>query len=165
MSFQQEPTNRLRQVLTSVSDRLWHDAVHDAARIAISRALGLPSVYANLTSEYEERSAGHAFIFDALQSSEWNRLHPERNGGDRAFWRGRTISDMAGAEAEREIIGWSADEHGRAQCGFGYSNQRPDGSARMRRFARQLVKRHRTTILRFADQLIAADELGELLAR
>jgi hypothetical protein len=44
-----------------------------------------------------------------LQAFEWNRLHPERNGDDRAFWRGRIIVTMAGAEAEREIIGSWAD--------------------------------------------------------
>lgn len=72
---------------------------------------------------------------------------------------------MAGDEAEREIIGWAADESDRPQCGIGYSDDRPEGSARLRRFARQLVKRHRSTILSFANQLIAADELAELLAR
>jgi hypothetical protein len=157
--------------MTPVADRLWHDAVHEAGRAVVSRALGLTSGYANLVPDYEEPSPGTAFIFDALQASEWNRLHPERHGNDGAFWRGRIIATMAGAEAELEIIGICAGSggHEREQCDstgedLGYSGDWPQRAVRMRRFARQLVKRHRGTILRFAEQLIAADELDEFLA-
>ena len=125
--------------ITRALDRRWHDAVHEAGRLAIGRTLGLPFGCAD--------------------------LRPEQEGADdRALWRGRIIANLAGTEAEREIIGWCAEDD-RPECDFRYSDERPERIVRMRRFARQLVKRHRETILRFADQLIAADELGELLAR
>ena len=136
MSLQQEA----HRELASVSDRLWHEAVHDAGRIAITRALELPFAHSDL-------------------------IFQQAGGDDRKFCRARIIADMAGAEAERELFGWCADEDHRQQNYFPYSDDRPERFIRMRRFARQLVRRHRATILRLADQLIAADELGELLAR
>jgi len=158
--------------MTRTPDKLWHDAVHEAGHAVIARVLGVNSGYANLVPDYEEQTPSHAFIFDALQAWEWNRLHPRRSGDDRPFWRGRVIATMAGVEAEREIIGWCAGdaEHDCRRCdpmgdNPAYSNGPPELSARMRRFARQLVKRHRNAILSFAEQLIAADELDELLAR
>jgi len=151
-----------RREIARAPDRLYHDAVHEAGRVAISRVLGLPSAY--VMPEHQEQTTGHAFIFDALQA-EWNCLHPERNGDDRAFRRRRIIAEMAGAEAEREIIGSCAEEHDHPQWVFGYSDDRPVLSARMHVFARRLVKRHRDTILRLADQLVVANEICELLAR
>jgi hypothetical protein len=38
-------------------------------------------------------------------------------------------------------------------------------ATRLREFARQLVNEHRARILSFAEQLVALDELGELVAR
>ena len=166
MSFHQEITfTEAHQEIARAPDRLYHDAIHEAGRVTISRVLGLPSGYAIPVPEHEEQTAGHAFVVNTLLASEWNRLHPDRDGDDRAFWRRMIIADMAGAEAEREIIGSCAEEHDDPQWVCGYSNDRPVRSARSRRLARRLVKRHRDTILSFADQLIAADELGELLAR
>jgi hypothetical protein len=79
---------------------------------------------------------------------------------------------MAGPEAEREIIGRRAggeagDQGQRHPISndLDDSDHWPERSARMRRFARQLVKRHRAAILDFAEQLVAAHELDELLAR
>ena len=140
MSLQQEITSSAAPWdITRAPDRRWHDAIHEAARIAIGRRLGLPFGYAELA--------------------------PEREGADdRALWRGMIIANMAGTEAEREIIGCFAEED-RLEGDFRFSDDGPERLARMRRFARQLVKRHRATIQRIADQLRAADELGELLAR
>ena len=150
-------------------DRVWHDAVHEAGHAVIARALGLTSGYTNLSPGCGEQISGDAFIHDALQSWSWNCRHPERNGNDGAFWRGTIIARMAGAEAEREIIGSClgrcGDDRrlpGLIRDGLGY--EQPEGAVRMRRFARQLVKRHREAILRFADQLVAAAELDELVA-
>lgn len=141
MSLQQEMTYaEAHQELTRDLDRLWHDAVHDAGRIAIARALGLPFAYSDL-------------------------IFQQAGGDDRKFCHARIIADMAGAEAERDLFGWSADEDHCPECDFPYSDDRPEHFIRMRRFARQLVRRHRATILRLADQLVAADELGELLSR
>jgi hypothetical protein len=166
MSFHQETTYaEPHPERAHAPDRLYHDAVHEAARIAIGRVLGLPSGYAVPVPEYESPTSSHRFAFNAVQASEWNRLHPGRNGDDRAFWRRTIIMDMACAEAEREIIGSSAHEQADPHCIFGHSDDQPVRSARMHQLARRLVKRHRDAILRLADQLIAADELGELLAR
>lgn len=141
MSLQQEITSSAAPWdITRAPDRRWHDAIHEAARIAIGRRLGLPFGYAE--PAYEQEGVDN-----------------------RALWRGRIIANMAGTEAEREIIGWCAEDDRGAECDSRYSDEGPERIARMRRLARQLVKRHRATILRFADQLIAADELGELLAR
>ena len=153
-------------------DKLWHDAVHEAGYAVIARALGLTSCYTNLAPDYPDQRWGESLIFDVLQCCGWNRRHPERNGNDTAFWDGTTIASMAGAEAEREIIGTclGRDERG-AQSSDLIRNdlEHPDGRAhrteRMRRFAQQLVKKHRAAILRFAEQLVAVDELDELLAR
>jgi len=151
--------------LTRAPDRLWHDAVHEAGRIAISRVLGLPSVQFTTARDHGGQTAVHVFTSDVWRGPEWiSRLQPERNKDDRAFWRGRIIVDIAGAEAEREIIGRYVDGHGYLERGFGYSDDGAEPLAGTRRFARQLVKRHRATILQFADQLMAAHELEELMA-
>jgi hypothetical protein len=151
-------------------DKLWHDAVHEAGHAVIARALGLTTGYANFLPDCEETSAD-ALIFDALLALRWNRLHPERKGDDAEFWHGKIIARLAGAEAEREIIGSSLgeDDDDHRQYKFGddltYSDEGPEHGVRMRHFARQLVKRHRNAILRFAEQLVAAAELDELVAR
>ena len=150
-------------------DRLWHDAVHEAGHAVIARTLGLTSGYTNLFPGCAEHMSGHPFIHDALQSWSWNCRHPERNGNDDAFWRGMIIARMAGAEAEREIIGsclgrCGDDSRSSDLIRDGLGNEQPEDAARMRRFARHLVKRHREAILRFADQLVAAVELDELVA-
>ena len=153
-------------------DKLWHDAVHEAGHAVISRALGLTSGYANLAPDASDQRSGEALIFDALQCCRWNSRHPERNGNDTAFWDGTIIASMAGAEAEREIIGTCLGrcEHGTRSSDpisndLGYEDDGAGRTARMRRFAQQLVKKHRAAILRFAEQLVAVDELDELLAR
>jgi hypothetical protein len=77
---------------------------------------------------------------------------------------------MAGAEAEREIIGRCFGEHDSRSRDLvvdylDYSDVCPERAERMRRFTRQLVKRHRDAILSFAEQLMAAAELDELVER
>jgi len=98
MSLHQEITStEAPWDITGTPDRRWHDAVHEAGRLAIGRTLGLGSGYGD--------------------------LGPEQEGvDDRGFWRARMIADMAGAEAEREMIGWCIDEDHRALGDFAYSD-------------------------------------------
>lgn len=151
-------------------DKLWHDAVHEAGHVVVARALGLTAGYANFFLDCAEISA-HAFIFDALQALAGGRLQSARKEDDAEFWHDKIIARMAGAEAEREIIGMclgaDGDDHGQLKFGddLAYADEEPEHAVRMRRFARQLVKRHQDAILRFAEQLVAAAELDELVAR
>ncbi len=151
-------------------DKLWHAAVHAAGHAVVARVLGLSAGHASLVPDFEEETAGVDYMLDALQAWEWSHLHPHQK--QRAFWDGKIIALMAGSEAECEIIGSCAggDAHDRRQCDLiagdlEYRDDWPRRAARLRRFSRQLVKRHRSAVLSFANQLIAADELDELLAR
>jgi hypothetical protein len=78
---------------------------------------------------------------------------------------------MAGAEAEREIIGsCGSDALATWECdcmrsNAADSNVSPRRAADLRGVARQLVKKHRNRIFDIADQLIALYEMDELLAR
>jgi hypothetical protein len=154
--------------LRHTPDKLWHDAVHEAGHAVIARILGVTSAYANLSSNCDEVSAAD-FILDAMQAFEWNQVHAERHAADGAFWRRKIIARIAGAEAEREIIGvcLGDDEHHRLSCELelGHAHVQSERTVRMHSLARQLVKRHRAAILSFAEQLVAAADLDELLTR
>ena len=151
--------------MTRNPDKFWHDAVHEAGHAVIARALGVSSGYANLSDDRSEQRSGEAFILEAMLALEWNR-----RGMGGAFRRGSIIASMAGTEAERQIIGSSLRRYhqdGRSsELDFDVPGCEDDQRAeRLRRFARQLVKRHRNAILSFAEQLVAAADLDELLAR
>ena len=74
------------------------------------------------------------------------------NGNDTAFWDGAVIARMAGAEAEREIIGTCLGRYERcAQSSDLIGND----------LGHQDGRGHSTD----AEQLVASDELDELLAR
>jgi len=153
--------------MTGDPDRHWHDAVHAAGRAVIARVLGIPDC-ANLFLDADVPTVGKAFIVDALQASEWTDHHSQRKVDHGAFWSAKIIAFLAGAEAEIQIIGPRAGSEER-RCDvsgtkLAYAGDPPGPTTRMRRFARQLVKRHRTAILSFAEQLVAAEELDELLA-
>jgi hypothetical protein len=158
------------RVMERIPDKLWHAAVHAAGHAVVARVLGLSGGRPSLVPDFEEETAGVDYMLDVLQAWEWSHLHPNRN--QRAFWHGKIIAHMAGSEAECEIIGSCAggDKHDRRRCDLiagdlKYSDDWPKRAVRLRRFARQLAKRHRSAVVSFANQLIAADELDELLAR
>lgn len=155
----------------NTNQKLRHAAVHEAGGAVVARMLGLTCGRATLVPDYEE-PAEVAYFFEAVHAFEWRHHHSHRYRDDRAFWHGKIIATMAGAEAEREILGscLEGNGHGRQQWdlvgdNLGYSDDWSKRAARLRRFARQLVKRHRSAILHFAKQLIAADQLDDLLAR
>ena len=86
----------------------------------------------------------------------WAKHGRQRGNQERSAFRGRILACMAGAEAEREIIGelFGGDDDDRYQIALMLEEiDEADREARLRRFARMLVRRHRALIEHVAQAL------------
>lgn len=115
----------------------------------------------------DQDSAGHAITGDPWGAVDhWDRLGRWRDQ-DVAL-RARIIAFMAGAAAEVEFFGKCAggDGEDRYQIDLMLDSLLPAGAdsmmyeARLRRFTRSLVRRHRDKIERVADALLAFEHLS-----
>lgn len=153
-------------------------AFHEAGHAVIGRVLGMTCGHATIVSD--DDSSGHAITDDPLYIvGHWYDRGKYRGDELRSIFRGRIITYMAGAEAEREILGectvgdgddryWIEDM---AACG---DAELPDDlwvryEPRMRRQARRLIRKHRKKIERVALSLmeketLTADEIDALMS-
>lgn len=158
-----------------------HTAIHEAGHAVIGRVLGMLCGGATIVRSPEEGEAGHAITEDPYGTLDyWGAtLRKYRADEMRSIICGRIITVMAGAEAEAEILG---------KCRGGDGNDRRQitqmtethyfpierleewsrWEPRMRRQTRRLVRRHRATIQRVADNLkkrktLTAEEIDAIM--
>lgn len=141
-------------------------AHHEAGHAVIGRVLKLSCGYATIVPD--EDSAGHAITADPHETAtRWDALGRWRELD--VVYRARIIAIMAGAEAEIEFFGECAGGDGddRWQIDLMLDSLLPAGAdvpayaARLRRFTRTLVQRHRDKIKAVADALQANGHLSE----
>jgi hypothetical protein len=81
-------------------------AIHEAGHAVIARVLTLAAGQATIVADYDDMSAGHHITYDPYDClHEWEIRGKVPRGEYEAVWRARIITWMAGAEAEREIVG------------------------------------------------------------
>jgi len=146
------------------NDRL-HTAFHEAGHAVIGRVVG--QICGPATIRADDNSAGHAICADPLMTYEyWDRNDKYREMS--SVFRGRIMAYMAGALAEREILG--ADNGGAGederQIGWmaeelpGTSSEQARQIARLRKSTAHLVKRHRLKIHAVAAALMLRETLA-----
>lgn len=155
-----------------------HTAIHEAGHAVIARVLGMACGQATVKPDCDLGEAGHAIIHD--QWATWGQWEDRRKYREiHTVVQGRIISSMAGAEAEREILGYCAGGDGddRDQIEMMASSSDsgiepeawPRWELRMRRQCRRLVRKHRSKIIRVAAALecettLLAKQIDELVA-
>jgi hypothetical protein len=136
-------------------------AIHEAGHAVIGRVLSM--VCEGATIEPDGECAGHAIIHvQHVIMSTWERQGKWR--AEESVWRGRIMSFMAGREAEAELLGNFEDEgldgDDRYQIELMAEEVNISGDweayeARLRSKTRSLVRRHRSTILLVAGELLS----------
>lgn len=124
-----------------MSDR-WHTAVHEAGHAVVGRVLDMPCGGVTIEPGYVE-----AIIEDPYQvDSHWESGGKFRDM--RSAWRARGIAELAGREAEEHVIGrcLGGDDHDTHQIARCIDEIGADETKQLRRAARNLVRRHRTSI-------------------
>lgn len=146
----------MRENVKVHDNELIQTAIHEAAHAVIGRAMLQVCGGASIVTD--EDSAGQAFCADPYRTQwEW-----DQRGKHRSFSSvlvGRIITFMAGAEAEREILGdcRGGDGDDRLQIAYmleEYMGVVPAHEPRLRAFTRQLVRRHRAAIEAVAGALL-----------
>jgi hypothetical protein len=158
-----------------------HTAIHEAGHAVIARVLTLACGHASIHAD--EDSSGHAITYDPYRIlREWEYRGKIR--GNNAVWHGRIIALMAGAEAEREILGHHKGGDG-THGGIGtdryeialMAEEIVDSDQfwqrlepRLRAITRSLVRRHRGRVERVAEALLqkgrlSSKELDDLAGR
>lgn len=141
-------------------------AHHEAGHAVVARVLNYPCGHATIVSD--EESAGHAITQDPWDAvAHWDSAGRWR--GEDSALRARIMIYMAGAEAEVEFFGECAggDDDDRRQIAFMLDDLLPTGAdplaheARLRRFTRALVRRHRGKIEAVAQGLLRSKHLSE----
>jgi ATP-dependent Zn protease len=152
----------------------WRTSVHEAGHAVIGRVLTLVCGYATIVADHD--SAGHAICADPYETiHEWGRRGKVRFTPDAAMV-GRVLVYMAGAEAERVLLGkvGRGDGEDRRQIAwmlYDIGPVNPDRyERRLRQMTRMLIHRHRERIERVAAALLArrtlsADALDALVGR
>ena len=138
-----------------------HTAIHEAGHAVIGRLLKMLCGGASIIPNDDLGSAGNATIEPAdVIAHQWE-LRGKFREYPRSAMRGRILTAMAGREAEAAILGdvLGCDEadletiEAMAEDVVDDLDRRPVVEARLRRFARQLVCRHRQDIERIAAAL------------
>jgi ATP-dependent Zn protease len=156
---------------TQKQEQIKATAIHEAGHAVIARVLTL--VAGSATIKIDHDSVGHSVTHDPWAAIyEWEKRGRVREPG--AVWHARIIAFMAGAEAERELLGSAlpGDGDDRHQIELMAEELCRDEISweklepRLRTMTRMLVRRHRTRIDRVADALFAKTTLsGEELDR
>jgi hypothetical protein len=140
-------------------------AHHEAGHAVIGRVLTLVCGYATIVPNYAENESGHSIAEDPLICcSEWERRGKVR--ADNAEYHARLITFMAGKEAADICLGKGDDGDGddRDQIALMMEEITADDparlEARLRKFTRMLVRRHRSLIERVAKALMRHNRLS-----
>jgi len=135
-------------------------AVHEAGHAVIGRVLRLPCGYATIVADHD--SAGHAITGDPWEIWEHWLDQYDKHRSMPVVLRARIIAFMAGAAAEKELLGSSrgSGEDNR-QIAFmaddimdTFSDDWLRWEARMRRQTARLVRKHRDKIDRVVRALL-----------
>lgn len=152
-----------------------HTAIHEAGHAVIGRAVALPCGGATIVPNGDLGSYGAATVGSA--DDAWHQWQLREKFRDYlSAVRARIITVQAGHEAEAEILGLAIgndddDREVAAACAedLGVPVEREDAVVdRLRRAARQFVRRHRTDIERVAAALeerstLTGEEIDALL--
>src|SRR4029434_2526132 len=93
-------------------------AYHEAGHAVTGRVLTLPCGYATIRPDYARAIAGYVITPEPYAClSEWERRGKVRDSGN-AAWYARIITYMAGAEAEKELLGSTVIGDGGARARF-----------------------------------------------
>ena len=155
-----------------------HTAYHEAGHAVVGRVLTLACGRASIKPNYREGSAGVSITKDPYAClHEWEKRGKVRESPD-AVLHARIMTYMAGAEAERELLGrcQEGDEDDRYQINLMVEELHPGADwvrrlePRLRAMTRMLVRRHRVLIERTAEALlkrktISAKELDKIIGR
>lgn len=160
-------TKRESQTPESISRKPYHEAGHAVIARVLTLAAG------SATIKIDSDSAGHSVTHDPWAAIyEWEKRGKVREPG--AVWHAQIIAFMAGAEAERELLGSAQPGAGddRDQIELMAEQLRRDEISwerlepRLRAMTRMLVRRHRTRIDCVANALFVKTTLdGEELDR
>jgi ATP-dependent Zn protease len=150
-------------------DDLLHTAVHEAGHAVIGRVLGMACGPATIVPD--DDSEGHSITFDPWVTYEcWEERGKSRGDDMHSIYIGRILTLMAGAEAERELLGTcnggdgsDLDQIERAAVssdGFSSHDEWKRYEPRMRRQVRRLVRKYRAKIEPVAQALIEREILS-----
>ena len=158
---------------------LWHTAVHEAGHAVIGRILNLPCGKATIVPDFDEETNGFALVTREPDTNRahWYDHHDKWRGLEVVFHANILVS-MAGAEAERVVIGCdyggdSDDETNISWMGASMmdtlSPERDRLLAQLRRHTSRLVRKHRLRIERVAFALmehrtLQGHEIDELVS-
>lgn len=147
-------------------DDRYHTAIHEAGHAVIGRKLTMACGGATIKAEDDLDAAGHAIVADA--DTTWRAWEMREKFRDlSSVVRGRIITVQAGHEAEAAILGEAqGDDEDDRECAEAMVEDAgfPEGCeaaalVRLRRFARQLARRHRADIERVAAALMELEAL------
>jgi len=149
-------------------------AFHEAGHAVIARVMGLTCGAAAIIPDIGNNVGDYAMIDDPVTvTGHWYERGRYRKG--RTAYRGRILANMAGAETEKELLGWhpGGDDDDRRRILLVLEAAELDEKwdrcePRMRALTRQLVRRHRAKIERVARALLKrrmlqGDEIDALL--
>lgn len=151
-------------------------AYHEAGHAVIARVLTLHAGHATIKPDYEKGAAGLAITHDPSSTLyQWEKRGKVRFNED-VVWLARVMTCMAGAEAEKVLLGRTAtgDSDDRHEILLMWEELRhlpwERYEPRLRAMTRMLVRRHRARIERVANALLAettlsAERLDELVGR
>ncbi len=142
-------------------------AYHEAGHAVIGRVLTLCCGRATIRHNYAAGEAGHAITPDPFECLyEWEKRGHVRHSQD-AVYHARIMTYMAGAEAERVLLGSDGvgDDNDRYQIVLMAEKLDRDADwdklePRLRRMTRMLVRRHTARIERVAKGLLAKTSLS-----
>jgi ATP-dependent Zn protease len=154
-------------------------AYHEAGHAVVGRVLTLPCGQATIRRDHD--SDGHSICPDPYACiCEWERRGKVRRS-ENAVWIARILTFMAGAEAEKELLGTASagDGDDRHQIARVLEEITPPimsdadwerREARLRAMTRMLVRRHKERIERVAKMLLAettlsAEKIDKLVGR
>jgi ATP-dependent Zn protease len=141
-------------------------AYHEAGHAVIGRVLGMSCGEATIIPNEQENEAGHAITADPFRILEdwWETRGKYRGNTMHSIMLGRVLTYMAGAEAERVILGRCRGGDARDRhdiMSMVYSSESSFSvdtwervEPRLRAHARILVRRHRDKIERVAKALL-----------
>ena len=152
----------------------WRIAIHEAGHAVVGRILNM--VCGEVTIAPDDESAGHAVTEDPYETAaDWRRQGRFRSDSESAILRGRIMAFMAGAEAEKAILGDcpGGDDADRSKAMLMLERlatrlDQPALDRRLRRWTGALCRRHAARIRLLAralmrESILSDDEVRALI--